>query len=399
MRVKNRRIPAFAALLLLCACFTHSSALATVTPVSPGPETTPKVAEVATVIGDNYVRYPQLEGMQSADLQQAINDEIVNSANIVQRLITLSALQQGGAGLKVSYTTYLKNSLFSVVISAKGMMENFRSGHQYTALAYDLRSGTRLRLSDFFSDPGEAVAWMEDQLFGGYADELSLYLEHAEVAPLPAESFSFDDDGITFYYPYRQFAFLSEYSGAVQFQYGELQAFLIQDSGGVPAMLDALIPQYGDAQIRENIETAAAQGTLPGVPVSLGDALSDMIAQYRLVRTPDQYPGGRYFQLEAPQFREVLVLSDALTQGWESSIAEGLLAMRMNLFGIQTGVTERSRWHDILGEPAASVDLDASMASDYGLPEGTMDYYTVAGRQLMLYADASGVLYAVRLAK
>lgn len=399
MRVKNRRLLAFAALLLLCVFLTHITALATVTPVSPEPELALSIAEVATVIGDNFVRYPQLEGMQNTEIQQAVNDEIVTAANIVQRLVTLSTLQQGGTGLEVSYTTYLKGTLFSVVISAKGMMENFRSGHQYTALAYDLRSGNRLRLSDFFTDPDAAIAWMEEQLLSGYADELSLYLEHAEVAPLPADSFSFDGDGITFYYPYQQFAFLSEYSGSVQFQYGELQSFLIKDTGGVPALLGAVTPQYTDAQIKDNIEAIVAQGMLPGVSVSLGDSLTDLIAQYRLVRTPDQYPGGRYYQLEAPQFRQVLVMSDALTQGWEASVAEGLLATRMNLYGLQTGVTARARYLEVLGEPSASVALDSSMASDYGLPAGTMDYYTVAGRQLMLYADVNDVLYAVRLAK
>ena len=398
MRVKIWKFSAFTSLLMLCVFFVSQIAFATVALLPAEMEDAVTIAEVATEIGENFVRYPQLEGMGNTALQQAINDEIVTEASIIQRLVTLPTLQQGSAGLQVTYTAYLKNSLLSVVISAKGMMENLRSGHQYTALAYDLRSGERLQLSDFFTDPDAAVAWMEDQL-AGYADDLSIYLEHADVTPLPVDSFSFDDSGITFYYLYQQFALLSEYSGAIQFQYGELQSFLIRESDFVPSLLDAVMPQYSDAQIKENIEAAAADGTLPTVPAALNDSLTDLIIAYRLVRTPDQYPGGRYFQLEAPQFRQVLLMSDALTSGWESSVVEGILSTRMNLYGIQTGVTTQERYRQILGEPEPSVALDSSMASDYGLPEGTMDYYTVSGRQLMLYTDTNGVLYAVRLSK
>ncbi len=399
MRVRFRKIFVFILLVLLCVFFMQLLALATVTLISPSTENTVEINEVATEIGDNFVRYPQLNGMQDTALQQQINDAIVNEANIAQRLITLSTLQQGGIGLQVSYTTYVKDQLFSVVISAKGMMENLRSGQQYTALAYDLRSGKRLTLNDFFIDAGTAAAWMEAQLSGDYADELSSYLEYAEVTPLPVDSFSFDDNGMTFYYPYRQFALLSEYSGSVQFQYGELQNFLIPDAGSIPARLNVLMPQYTDSQIKESIETAASQGSLPYLPIKLGDPLPELISQYRLLRTPDQYPGGRYFQLEAADFRQILVMSDALTQAWDASVVEGILATRMNLFGLQTGVTPRDRWLQILGEPTPSVAFDAYISTDYGLPVGTADYYTVSGRQLMLYADENDILYAVRLAK
>lgn len=399
MRVIFRNISAFATFLLFCVFCMRIQALATVVPIPSDTDISVKIVEVATEIGENYVRYPQLENMESLDIQTVINNEIVNAADIVQRLITLSTLPQGGTGLQVTYTAYLQDSLFSVVISAKGMMENFRNGHQYTALAYDLQTGARLQLKDFFTDPDSAVAWMEAELLDHYADELSIYLEHADVTPLPADSYAFDDHGITFYYPYQQFALLSGFSGAVQFQFGELQEFLIRAEDSVPACLGAVLQQYTDVEIKEQIEAVVSQGTLPWLPVKLGDSLSDLITDYRLTRTPDQYPGGRYFQLEEPAFRQILILSDALTQSYDHSVVEGILAMRMNLYGIQTGITTRDRWHQVLGEPAPSVFLDASLSADYGLPAVTADYYTVANRQLVFYADENGVLYAVRLMK
>jgi len=167
----------------------------------------------------------------------------------------------------------------------------------------------------------------------------------------------------------------------------------------VPVRLGAILPAYTDTQIRENILSIVAQGTLPYLTVYLDDPLPDLIAAYRLDHTPDQYPGGRYFQLEAPAYRDMLILSDALTDQWDTSVVEGILAFRMNLYGIQTGVTPRERWRQILGDPTASVYYDSSIAADYGLPVGTADYYLIDNRQLMLYADENDILYAVRLAK
>ncbi len=394
MRVILRRFTSVLALFLVCALFVFNTAFAS----STDSTTDAHIEDISTESGDNYIRYPQLAGMDDTPIQNAVNDAIVNEAGISQRLITLSMLQPGGTGLQVSYTAYLHDMLFSTAISAKGVMENQRNGHVYTALSYDLKTGTRLTMSDFFLNPQAAQAWMEEQLTSTLEDDLSTYLLYAELTPLPLDNFSFDQNGITFYYPYHQFSLLSEYSGAVQFQYGELQNFLIREEGSVPVRLGAIVPEYTDAEIKTLIEAQVSQGTLPGINVQLGDSISDLISAYRLPGTPDQFPGGRYFQFEDAAFRQILILSDALTSGYESSVVQGILARRMNLYGIQIGVTEQSRWREILGEPW-TVDYDAYTAADYGLPVGTADYYTFEDTQLMLYADESGVLYAVQLKK
>jgi hypothetical protein len=399
MRIKMRFNTAFATVIFLCLLFVTPTAGATAIAQPAASADGIIVQEIVTENGDQYVRYPQLAGLADPAIQQAVNDDIVNSAKIAQRLITLSTLQQDGATLEVSQTSYLSGNLLSVAVSAKGTMENRRSGHEVTALSYDLTTGLRLSLDDFFTDPAAAVAWMEEQLLSGYVDELSGYLEYAEVTPLPTENFSFDADGITFYYSDRQFAFLSGYCGEAQFQYGELQEFLLNADGSIPARLGIVQPQYTDVQILDAITSAVADGMLPGLPVRLLDPLPDLVLAYRLVRTPDQYPGGRYYQMEDPRFRQILILSDSLLAGYEQSVTEGILAMRMNLFGIRTGVTQRSRWLAILGEPDPSVAFDEYTAADYGLPVGIADYYTISGRQLMLYADSNDVLYAVRLTK
>jgi len=376
---------------------TSSPALATDKAATESSLGSPVITEMKTAIGDNAIDYPQLNGLTNQDVQQMINDAIVEKAKIAQRMLTLSTLQSGSAGLSVTYEAYLGGGIFSTVISAKGIMENGRTGQEYTSLCFNLVSGEPITIADLFQNPDDAVSYMEETLQNTYLDELSSYLENSSLTPLPRESFSLDADGITFYYPYKQFSLLSGYSGAAQFNYDELTDYLLTDDNALPATLGILPEKLTDQEIKSNIEKVVAEGTLPHIRAKLGDNMAKLIKQYRLLRTPDQYPGGRYFQLEAPAFRQVLVLSDALTTGWDNSNVEGLLSYRADLFGIQSGETTRDRWQEILGAPESSVDFSEDMAYDYGFPAGTADYYTFGDRQLLLYAGEDGILYAVRL--
>lgn len=394
VRRMNRVLPLiFATMMLL----TLPVAMATDAPTLEASLGLPVITEMKTIIGDNAIHYPQLEGLVNEAVQQTINDAIVEKAKIAQRMVTLSTLQAGSAGIIVTYEAYLGGGIFSTVISAKGVMENGRNGQEYATLSVDLASGEPLTMADLFQNPDDAVTYMEETLENTYLDELSSYLENSSLTPLPQNSFSLDASGITFYYPYKQFSLLSGYSGAAQFNYDELADYLITEEGALPAKLGALPEKISDQEIKASIEKTVAEGTLPHMRAKLGDSMKELINQYRLLRTPDQYPGGRYFQLEAPAFRQVLVLSDALTTGWDNSKAEGLLSYRANLAGIRTGETTRDRWVAILGTPESSVDFSEDMAFDYGFPAGTADYYTFGNRQLLLYAGEDGILYAVRL--
>ena len=356
-----------------------------------------QITEVSTAIGDNSVRYPQLAGMADAQVQQTINDAIVEKAKIAQRLVTLGVLQGGGSGLTVDYDAYVGGGIFSAVINAVGVMENGRSGQSYTGLCFDLATGEPVSLSALFTDVDGAVAQMEATLEDTYLDELSSYLAYAELTPLPTDNFSLDADGITFYYPADQFSLLSGYCGAAQFNYDEISDFLRTDEGSLPVAMGILPQTLTDAEMKAKIEQAAKDGTLPHVRATLDEPMTDLIEKYRLLRQPDQYPGGKYYQLEAPMFRQILVLSDALTSGYENSVVEGIMSFRTNLYGIQTGVTPRDRWLAVLGNPQSTVVFDEELAYDYGLSVGTADYYTIGSRQLLLYADESDTLYAIRL--
>ena len=346
------------------------------------------VAEISTEIGENHVRYPQLEGMANSALQSRINDDIVLTSNASGHLITLVTLGQNPWQLKVDHqSSVLENRFFSTVISAKGKIGNQRDTHVYTALTYDLETGERISLSDLFTDVDAAVAYMEEKARQSLEDTLNGYLEYSDITPLPQESFTLDERGITFWYPYEQFSLLSGYAGAVQFWYEELEAFWKEPR------TEALTA----AEMKKAIEKSVSAGIIPRVNAEMGQSMKELTQTWRLLRTPDEFPGGRYFMMEHPAFRSIMLISDSLQQDYQHSVVEGIQLRRGGLHGLLIGRTTQKDWQAVLGAPEDTLAMTESMAYDYGLREGSCDIYHYGGYELRLYADANGVLHAIQL--
>jgi len=353
-----------------------------------------QVEEMRTEMGENHVIYPQLEGMTDAELQSAINDDIVLSSGVTNHLVTLVTLGQSGAKLQVDYSAYLlEDVLFSTVIQAQGSrVGGQRDGHAYAALTYDLTTGRRITLADLFTDVETAVAQMEQLAVDSLSEELSGYTEYSQLTPLPCDSFTLDEHGITFWYPSDQFQLLSGKSGACQFWYEELHGLWRTD--GLPAQLWPN-QNLSDAQRREQIMQSVQEGQLPHVPAQMGQPMAGLTGAYGLVRTPDAFPGGRYHVLEDPAFRSILVISDAL----EGDRVEGIQLKRGALHGLVIGAAVQKQWRSLLGEPDETVIMTENMAYDYNLPTGAYDVYTFEENELRLYADEEGVLCAIQLSK
>ena len=344
------------------------------------------IEEVVTQFGENTVSYPQLSGMEDEAIQQKINDDIVLASGVTNHMVSLFTLT-GQQSLLVEYEAYMNDRLFSTVISARGKLPGRRDGHEYTALTYDLETGERLTLEDVFSDVDAAVALMEEKAAATLSEELNGYLEYSDVTPLPVDRFTLDEHGITFWYPSEQFSLVSGYSGACQFWYEELSGLWKADP----------TPEPGQEERRKAIEESAASGRLPHVPAELGQSMQEIMDAYRLLREPDEFPGGRYFIMEDPAFRSVLVLSDSLQMDYSASVVQGIQLRRGGLHGLTIGKTARQEWLELLGSPQQAFAMTESMAYDYGLCEGHCDVYQYGEYQLRLYSDAQGILFAIQL--
>ena len=148
----------------------------------------------------------------------------------------------------------------------------------------------------------------------------------------------------------------------------------------------AILEGHADA-----IRTVVESGQLPGIPVTLGGSVQEATDTYRMLTDPDLYQDGRMFALEGAAFRQVWLLTDALTdKTWDQSVIKGLRLDRVNLYGLYTGMT-RDQARTILGAPDASVTLDADMADAYRLAPGESDYYNSPGVQLRLHFSEEGL--------
>lgn len=356
-----------------------------------------KVTPVAAQNEYGSVTYPVLEGFKNTSVQDQVNRAIFDKAQVQSHLDTLNGLAAGGWGLAVTYKDTLVNGILSVAVSAYGEMPNGRMGQVYATVNYNLATGKPITAADLFSDAEGAFALMEQKLEDEVRPQLSGYLENDALTPVPRENFFLTPDAITFYYPQDQFSMLSGYSGGCTFSYYELKDYLNLSEGSALDTLGAgdFLDIADDTAAR--VGEAVAAGTLPGIGAKLGDSLMEWLNEYRLLVEPDYYPGGRFFEVEAPELRGVWLLTDALTEAYDHSQVLGLRADRINLYGIQTCITTIEEWRAALGEPQNTVALDESTAEDYRLSAGTSDYYAYGENKLRLHANEEGVLESVQL--
>lgn len=354
----------------------------------------PALERKGIALGDGSVYYPQVTGMADAVLQEKVNALLLEKGNVEQYLNRLPLTMQSAAPLTVDYTAYLAGDVLSCVQLARGAVADERNTQIYTAVNVDLRTGESIGWADLFQDETAARAAVEEYLWDRVAPELSPHQSNSELTPLP-ECFGLTSSGMTLYYPISQLSTLSDKAGTVTILWSEVRELLRLEEGSVLHRLGAAEMLTLDEKSRASIEACVARGQWPDVPVALGGSVREATDTFGLLMDPDLYAQGRLFQLEGGVFRGMYLMSDSLTSGWDNSVIQGLRADRLNLFGLCTGQTERTKWLEALGEPDATVQVDAEQAEANRMIPGTSDYYRFGEHQLRLHADESGVLASV----
>lgn len=379
-----KRLCAFFAALLLAAA-----------PVARC-ESVPALRDQGLALSGSSVRYPQLTGLEDEALQGAVNEALLAAGDVENRLNRLSALISDPATLTLDYTATLSGDVLSVVYTAEGALESSAVAHVYSALNLDLRTGEPIAFADLFVNEAAARARIETILTEDIAPEMSAHLEHCSLAPLP-EVFGLSATGLTLCYPVERFSTLAGRAGSVTLLWSELAPLLRLGEDTVLRRLGAEAMLTLNADSAAAIRAAAESGALPGVPAQVGQPMAELVTRYRLLSDPDLYEGGRLVQLEDGAFRGVFLMTDALTEDFDTSQAQGIRADRLCLYGLRTGQTTQEAWRDVLGTPDATVALDADDAERFRLPAGTSDYYQYGAYRLRLHADEAGVLVSVIL--
>lgn len=344
------------------------------------------------------VHCPQLMGLDDAEKQATINEQIMVTGGFQSYFDRMALLISDPTGLTVTYDARIVNDVFLCVAEASGAVVNSRPTHVWTAVNIDLIDGHPIGWDDLFVQPEEALeaigAYLDEQV----APELSAHLSAGSLAPLP-ETFSLSPYGLTLLYPIEQLSTLQDEAGAVTVHWGEIRDYLLLEEGSLLDRIGAAgnlaFPDDALAALTE----ALGGGSIPGVPAAIGQPVQELTDLYGLQIDPDLYEGGRMFLPDDSAFRQVWLLSDALMAGWEQSTVQGLRADRLNLMGLQTGVTRREDYLAALGEPESSLHVDEDRALNWRIVPGTSDYYTLGEYRLRLHADEEGILRSVFLTR
>ena len=370
-------------LLLILTMMLAPAALAE----QPGPA----LVDGGLELSGSSVHYPQLTGMADEVLQQQLNDRILAAGDIENRLTRLALLMQSPVSMQVTYRATMAGDVLSCVFSALGAVTDERATHVWSAVNVDLADGSDIAFDRLFTDEEGLRRDLEEYLDYGVGPELSAHLRNSELTPVP-EVFGLTETGLTLYYPMEQLSTLSDRAGAVTILWYELREHLRLEDGDILPRIgarDMLVPAPDSG---EKIRTAVEAGTLPGVPVTLGGSVQEATDTYRMLTDPDLYQDGRMFALEDAAFRQVWLLTDALTEKtWDKSVIKGLRADRFNLWGLYPGL-DRQAVEAMLGQPDTVLTLDADMADAYRLVPGESLYYNYTGVQLRLHFDAEGLL-------
>ena len=363
----------------------------TLTPAALAEQPGPALMDGGLELSGSSVHYPQLTGMADEVLQQQLNDRILAAGDIENRLTRLALLMQSPVSMQVTYRATMAGDVLSCVFSALGAVTDERATHVWSAVNVDLADGSDIAFDRLFTDEEGLRRDLEEYLDYGVGPELSAHLRNSELTPVP-EVFGLTETGLTLYYPMEQLSTLSDRAGAVTILWYELREHLRLEDDDILTRIgarDMLVPAPDSG---EKIRAAVEAGTLPGVPVTLGGSVQEATDTYRMLTDPDLYQDGRMFALEDAAFRQVWLLTDALTEKtWDKSVIKGLRADRFNLWGLYPGL-DRQAVEAMLGQPDTVLTLDADMADAYRLVPGESLYYNYTGVQLRLHFDAEGLL-------
>lgn len=381
--MKYRVLALWLVLMMICGCAAAGS---------------PVVNDVGLDLLGSSVHYPQLSGLANPDAQSAVNAAIMERGCINDRLNRMAAVINTPVKLNVSYTYTLEGDVFSCAILADGAVENSRATQVWSAVNMNLFTGEEITLTDLFKDANEAVNFLYSYLNEQVSPELSAHLAAGSLTPLP-ENFTISPTGLTLYYDIDRFRTLSDKAGTVTILWSELREHLLLEEGSPLYDLQVerhIGPAIGDA---EYIRPDLADGAFPGIPAAIDQPMQELINRYALLTDPDMYEGGRMIALEDGAFRQVWLLTDALTEEFDQSVVQGIRADRLNFRGLCTGQTTIDAWREALGAPDTTLTVDEIRAESWRIVPGTSDYYTFGSCRLRLHADEDGVLRSVFLMK
>lgn len=296
--------------------------------------------------------------------------------------------QRAGAQIKQTARVYDDGKLASIALLWEGTQAGGLDGCSVRALSLDLATGGEIGFDALFDDPEAAVSRMEaiidQEIVGGLSD----YMEYADLLPMPRDCFSFDESGLTVYYPEERYRYFGGKSGAVHFAWFEIAQWIGKES-----------PVYALSRAQAADEHALTEqlskGRFPGVmgAAAVGDRLGDVLGRLTLLCDPDYTDSAKVYLFEEPQLRGFAVEIPKYAETAEvDTPVSAIRCARISMYGLETGASLREDVLALLGEPSAFRNYDSGDAADAMLEPGESLFYEVGDVVLEAHLDALGVL-------
>ena len=300
--------------------------------------------------------------------------------------------QRAGAEIIQSGETHTLGNVASLVLRWNGTQPDGTAGSAVRALVLDRTTGEEIRLEQLFDDADAAIGAMERIIEDDVLPELSDYMEYSELLPMPRDAYAVDEYGLTVFYPDDSYRYFDEQSGAVQFAWHELAAYIGESS----PVYEAAHAQ-GDMNV---LADAAGDGRLPGpmTRAAVGQKLGEVLSAYTLLTDPDYTKDSRVYLFEEASLRgwAVEIPKYAETDEAETPIS-AIRTTRADVCGLTVGKTTKAELTALLGEPLETRAYDADEAADRMLEAGESLFFALSGRILQAHVDENSVLQCLIL--
>lgn len=361
------------------AVFSAAQAL----PEAPGqtaqPEQTAKPGQTAQ---------PEQTAQTADSLLLAVNQQI--EARFMQSQAE-QLLVRAGAQVQQTASLYQIDQVVSMALLWQGTQVDGLQGSTAYTLTLDLETGLEVTFDQLFADPDAAVAAMEAIIERDVLQNMSGYLEYANLLPMPRNCFSFDETGLTVYYQDDAYRNYDGTSGSVTFYWYELADYIGEDS-----------PVYELADRKQNetvdpnkIQHCMMLGRFPvaeqlEVGMSLGALETDLgltLLEANYTTNSRVYtfaePDLRGFAVEIPKYADTEEMQTPIT---------AIRASRIDLYSVVTGETTRGEVVALLGEPDKTLIYDEDDAFDMMLTAGESLCYQGSRFVLEVHLDEAGVV-------
>ena len=266
--------------------------------------------------------------------------------------------QRAGAEIIQSGETHTLGNVASLVLRWNGTQPDGTARSAVRALVLDRTTGEEIRMEQLFDDADAAIGAMERIIEDDVLPELSDYMEYGELLPMPRDAYAVDEYGLTVFYPDDSYRYFDEQSGAVQFAWHELAAYIGESS-----------PVYEAAHAQGDMNAladAAGDGRLPGpmTRAAVGQKLSEVLSAYTLLTDPDYTKDSRVYLFEEASLRgwAVEIPKYAETDEAETPVS-AIRTTRADVCGLTVGKTTKAELTALLGEPLETRAYDEDAAA------------------------------------